>query len=391
MNGRLEGRLGRWLRGGALVLMCTLAMWIVCAIALYIYAGEGRDPRRYDLVIHKGTDELVAAGQNPLALPSHWNLRSGDVLVLDNREDSQQTFGAWSVGPGELREVVLRPFTGLVQCTLHPEGELVLDVAPVSTDWKLGLLATMAFGPALGLGAVGVARLTGALQNHEEGTRRETWPPPSANRPLLVLTGILAVAATATTLVLMHPWDSSKDATLDGFVENPIRDVSTQSLPDSATGADLPFVARRGGLMLVFFGYTSCPDVCPTTMSDLAKALRSLDPAMAGHVEVAMVTVDPERDSAAQMTTYVTHFGVGWRGLRTDDRNRLDAVVDAFGATYQYGATAIDGSYEVAHSAFVYGVDDTGHVVVEWPSGMSPDKVSRDLALLLGAADQADQ
>ena len=182
MNGRLEGRLGRWLRGGALVLMCTLAMWIVCAIALYIYAGEGRDPRRYDLVIHKGTDELVAAGQNPLALPSHWNLRSGDVLVLDNREDSQQTFGAWSVGPGELREVVLRPFTGLVQCTLHPEGELVLDVAPVSTDWKLGLLATMAFGPALGLGAVGVARLTGALQNHEEGTRRETWPPPSANR-----------------------------------------------------------------------------------------------------------------------------------------------------------------------------------------------------------------
>ena len=125
-----EERGFRSMRGGALVLASTLAMWIVCAIALYIYAGEGRDPRRYDLVIHKGTDELVAAGQNPLALPSHWNLRSGDVLVLDNREDSQQTFGAWSVGPGELREVVLRPFTGLVQCTLHPEGELVLDVAP---------------------------------------------------------------------------------------------------------------------------------------------------------------------------------------------------------------------------------------------------------------------
>ncbi len=366
-------------------------MWIVCAVALYIYAGEGRDPRRYDLVIAPGTDELVAAGQNPLALPSHWNLRSGDVLVLDNREDSQQTFGAWSVSAGEVQEVVLRPFTGIVQCTLHPEGELILDVAPASTDWKLALIATLGFGPTLGLGALGVARLTGALAHTEPGTRREKWPTPSANRPLAIIVGGLAVVATVTTVVLLHPWDADRDASLSGFVENPVRDVSGQSLPEVTGGEDLAFTAQSDGLLLVFFGYTSCPDVCPTTLSDLAKTLRRLDPAQAARIDVAMVTVDPDRDSAELLAGYVEHFGTGWRGLRTGDRALLDQVVEAFGAVYEYGTAGPDGSYEVAHSAFVYGVDDTGHLVVEWPSGMDPALVARDLGLLLDAADSADE
>jgi len=379
------------LRGGALVLASTLAMWIVCAVALYIYAGEGRDPRRYDLVIAAGTDELVAAGQNPLALPSHWNLRSGDVLVLDNREDSQQTFGAWSVGPGTVREVVLRPFTGIVQCTLHPEGELVLDVAPASTDWKLALIATLGFGPTLGVGAIGVARLTGSLHHTEPGERREKWPTPGANRPLMVITAGLVAAATLTTVVLLHPWDAGRDATLSGFVENPVRDVGAQALPDAATGADTAFVADTDGMLLVFFGYTSCPDVCPTTLSDLVKTLRRLDPQQVARLDVVMVTVDPDRDSADLLAGYVTHFGADWHALRTDDRALLDEVVEAFGAVYQYGTATPDGGYEVAHSAFVYGVDDTGHVVVEWPSGMAPESVARDLDLLLEAADRGDE
>lgn len=391
MGGRSEGRLGRLLRGGALVLASTLAMWIVCAVALYIYAGEGRDPRRYDLVINPGTDELVAAGQNPLALPSHWNLRSGDVLVLDNREDSQQTFGAWSVAAGEVQEVVLRPFTGIVQCTLHPEGELVLDVAPASTDWKLALIATLGFGPTLGLGALGVARLTGALHTPAAGDKREKWPAPSANKPLVIIVAGLAAVATATTVVLLHPWDAGRDASLSGFVENPVRDVSAQSLPVAPGGGDLAFTAGPDGLLLVFFGYTSCPDVCPTTLSDLAKALGRLDPARAARIDVAMVTVDPDRDSAELLAAYVDHFGSRWQGLRTSDRALLDQVVEAFGAVYEYGTAGPDGSYEVAHSAFVYGIDDTGHVVVEWPSGMDPALVARDLGLLLDAADTADE
>ncbi|HNJ96515.1 MAG TPA: SCO family protein [Ilumatobacteraceae bacterium] len=387
MNGRLDGRLGRWLRGGALVLWCTLAMWIVCAIALLIYAGERRDPVRHNLIIPAGTEALVAAGENPLEIPSHWNLRSGDVLVLDNRESTQQVFGAWSVGPGERREVLLRPFTGIVQCTLHPDGELTLDVAPDTTDWKLGLIATLAFGPTLGIGALLVARLVGVL-NHTEGAPKEKWPPASANRPLLIGVVVLSVLAAGMTVVLMRPWEAKADATLNGFIENPVRDVSDQNLPDAATGEERSFVAKPDSMLLVYFGYTSCPDICPTTMSDLARAVDQLDPEVAARVEVAMVTIDPQRDTAEQLAQYVPSFHAGWFGLRTDDRTRLDAVVAAFGAAYEYGSTAADGSYEVAHSSFVYGIDQTGHVIVEWPSSMGAQKVAHDLTLLLQASEE---
>lgn len=369
------------------MLWCTLVMWIVCAIALFIYAGERRDPVRHNLIIPAGTAALVAAGENPLEIPAHWNLRSGDVLVLDNRETTQQVFGAWSVGPGERREVLLRPFTGVVQCTLHPDGELILDVAPDTTDWKLGLIATLAFGPTLGIGALAVARLVGAL-HHTEGTPKEKWPPASATRPLLIGVVVLGVLAAAMTVVLMRPWEARADASLNGFIENPVPDVGALSLTDAATGEDRSFVAEPDSLLLVYFGYTSCPDVCPTTLSDLARAVDQLDPALAARVDVVMVTIDPGRDDAEQLAAYVPHFHAGWSGLRTDDRQRLDAVVATFGASYEYGATAADGSYEVAHSSFVYGIDQTGHVIVEWPSSMEPQKVAHDLTLLLQSSEE---
>jgi protein SCO1/2 len=187
----------------------------------------------------------------------------------------------------------------------------------------------------------------------------------------------------------MHPWDSTRDATLDGFVENPVRVVGDLSLPNAAGGAEVPFSGPTNGLLLVFFGYTSCPDVCPTTMSDIAKALHRLEPGQAANVRVAMITVDPTRDTAQQMTKYVPYFVEGGLALRTEDRARLDAVVERFGATYELGTPAADGTYEVAHSAFVYGIDDTGHVVVEWPAGMAPAEISHDLQLLLDAASDA--
>ena len=151
---------------------------------------------------------------------------------------------------------------------------------------------------------------------------------------------------------------------------------------------DSAFVAEPDSMLLVFFGYTSCPDVCPTTMADLAKAVDMLDPALAGRVEVVMATIDPERDTAEQLAQYVPYFHDGWTGVRTDDRAHLDAVVAAFGAAYEYGSTAADGSYEVAHSSFVYGIDQTGHVIVEWPSSMGAQKVAHDLTLLLQSSEE---
>ncbi len=356
-------------------------MWIVSLVALATIADDDRAPRRYDLVIAAGTDELVAAGENPLAIPSEWDLVSGDVLVLDNRDAVAHSLGAWTAAPGEQREIVLRPFDGLIICSLHPAGQLTMNVDPSQTDWSLAAIATLAFGPMVGLGAIGVLRVGDALRSHEE---RRASRGAAHLRPLAYTTGALALVALALSIVVLRPKEGVAAATLDGFVESPVRDVSALSLPEATTGDVVPFVAPEGGLLLVFFGYTSCPDVCPTTLSTLSKALDLVDDP---RLRLAMVSVDPERDGAAEMAEYVRFFDTDGLALRTDDVVGLDRVVAGFGASYELGEPAADGSYEVSHSAFVYGVDDTGHVVVGWPNELGAEAIAHDLRLL---ADDTD-
>src|SRR3990172_7649696 len=79
-----------------------------------------------------------------------------------------------------------------------------------------------------------------------------------------------------------------------GLVRTPAPEVGDLSLPDStAGGADFAFRAQPGGLLLLYFGYTSCPDICPTTLADLRTALRQVGEEFAARVDVAMATVDP--------------------------------------------------------------------------------------------------
>lgn len=137
--------------------------------------------------------------------------------------------------------------------------------------------------------------------------------------------------------------------------------------------------------MLVFFGYTFCPDVCPTTLADLRLALAELTPQERRLVEVAMVTVDPERDTAKVLNQYVGHFfpGDSFAAFRTDDPGRLAQVEDQFKAAHELGKPKADGSYEVAHTAQVYAVDDRGVVRLEWPFGSGSEAIAADIRLLL--------
>nr|WP_283251129.1 SCO family protein [Rhabdothermincola salaria] len=139
--------------------------------------------------------------------------------------------------------------------------------------------------------------------------------------------------------------------------------------------------AQSDELLLVFFGFTSCPDICPTTMATIATALDQR-PELVDEVEVAMVSVDPERDTADVMPRYVTSFVDRARALRTDDPATLRAAADAFGASYLV-TTDADGEPDVGHSAYLYGVDDQGQVVVTWSFGVTADELSSDLSTLL--------
>lgn len=197
----------------------------------------------------------------------------------------------------------------------------------------------------------------------------------------------LVLAACALALVAAACGDDAGTAGLAGIVREPLPDVSAVSLPDaSADGAPRSLRAADGGISVVYFGYLSCPDVCPTTMADLRTALGKLSAAQRAKVTVTMVTIDPARDSAASLTAYVRGFvGDAGRAARTEDDARLRAAAQAFGADYAV-TKAADGTVEVSHTAYVYLVDDQGRLRLTWPFGIKAPEMQGDLTQLLRTA-----
>jgi protein SCO1 len=168
------------------------------------------------------------------------------------------------------------------------------------------------------------------------------------------------------------------EPTLLGAVRSPPLQVADVRLPDG-TGAPFEMRADDGELLVVYFGYTSCPDICPTTMADIRLALESLPRDLAERVSVAMVTVDPERDTTEVLTGYLGYFFDRGVPLRTEDPDELTRATHAFGVQFEVAEHQRGESYDVAHTAITYVVDDTGTVVVEWPFGFEHDAMTADL------------
>ncbi len=194
---------------------------------------------------------------------------------------------------------------------------------------------------------------------------------------------LLAIGLGLLTVVASCSADLRTGA-LAGAVRTPPLVVASISLPDARNdAAPVTMKAPPGELYLVYFGYTSCPDVCPTTMSDISVALDDLSVAQASKVTVAMVTVDPERDTAGFLTGYLDHFFDHSIAMRTTDAAQLAAAAKAFGVKFEVAPHAPGDSYTVAHTAVTYVVDDTGTVVVEWPFGLDTEAMTSDLSSLL--------
>jgi protein SCO1/2 len=178
--------------------------------------------------------------------------------------------------------------------------------------------------------------------------------------------------------------DEDGSRALHGVVRTPALDVSAVVLPDVAQGGQATVMrAPDRQLYLVYFGYTSCPDVCPTTLNDLRVAIDDLPDDLAGRVTVAMATVDPERDTEATLTAYLGHFFNHSIALRTTDEQALKQAADVFGVKFEVGSHQQGQAYNVAHTAVTYVIDDHGKVVVEWPFGLDNNEMTRDLRILL--------
>lgn len=186
---------------------------------------------------------------------------------------------------------------------------------------------------------------------------------------------------SALALAVVVAGCSSVPRELTGFVRTPLPDVARTSLPDVSRGGDeFVFRAPGDGILLVYFGYTSCPDVCPTTLADVRKALGELG-GDADRVTLAMATVDPERDTDRVLTGYVQTFVRDAHALRTTDDDVLRMAAGVFGADYE--VSTVDGSIEVIHTASLYGVDSEGRLRVTWPFGTSWEDLASDMEILL--------
>jgi protein SCO1/2 len=179
--------------------------------------------------------------------------------------------------------------------------------------------------------------------------------------------------------------DDAASGTLAGYVREPTPVVSELSLPDVTNGGDpMAFRAPDGEFLLVYFGYTSCPDVCPTTLSDVRTALEDLGEEDAAVIDLAMATVDPDRDVDEVIGGYVQSFVPESHALRTTDDAELRAAADAFGVEYSVD-TNDEGEVEVVHSGSLYVVDDQGQLVLTWPFGTPVDDLVNDIRLLMEA------
>lgn len=164
-------------------------------------------------------------------------------------------------------------------------------------------------------------------------------------------------------------------------------DVGQVRLPDVARTPARPFTMRAapGHLLLVFFGYTSCPDICPTTLANLRSALGLMTPADAARVDVAFVTVDPRRDTPPKLRAYLSSFLARFHALRTSDPAALASAEHAFGASHQIVGDATSNSYSVTHTAVLYAVGPDGRVHDYWSYGIPAGQLARRLRARLGA------
>jgi protein SCO1 len=186
------------------------------------------------------------------------------------------------------------------------------------------------------------------------------------------------VAALMAGMLLSVTARAAETEELKAGVFNPAREAPDFSLRGS-DGTALTLSRYRGKVVVLGFGYTSCPNVCPVTLAVLAQAHRKLG-ALAGQVQVIYLTVDPERDNTERLKQYLAAFDPTFVG-GTGTAAQMAAVRTSYGVTAEKRGTGSD--YAVAHSSFVYLITREGKLRALMPFGHKADDYVHDISMLL--------
>lgn len=186
--------------------------------------------------------------------------------------------------------------------------------------------------------------------------------------------------ALLLAFVLLSGAAHAADGKLKSGVFDPPRMAPEFALAGS-DGTELKLERYRGKVVALGFGFSHCPEVCPTTLATLAKARKKLG--ADGHgMQVVYVTVDPERDNPERLRAYLTNFDPSFVG-GTGKPEDLAKVRDAYGIVATRKLDKDRARYAVDHSSFVYLIDRAGSLRALVPYGRSADDIAHDVAILL--------
>jgi protein SCO1/2 len=198
----------------------------------------------------------------------------------------------------------------------------------------------------------------------------------------VVLAGILAGAGAAQYLMRT---DGSVPALERAVLFSESRPIPDLALVDQS-GQPFGAARLRGGWTFVFFGFVNCPDVCPTTLATLAAARKQLaDLPPAELPAVALVSVDPGRDTPEILARYVTHFDPSFSGV-TGSPEAIGALTAAVGVAVIIGPEAADGGYSIDHSAAILLVNPEGRVAAMFGAPHEASTIARDYRHIVAAS-----
>ena len=203
-------------------------------------------------------------------------------------------------------------------------------------------------------------------------------------RKLVVLHHQIWAVGLGTLLVLgFLVWRGLPDGrphVWHGFAMQPPQPAADFTLT-AHTGTQASLHDFRGKLVLLYFGYTFCPGICPTTLANVAQVLQQLG-ARAHQVQLLMVSVDPERDTPARLAAYISHFHPSFIGL-TGSVTDVAAIAPRFGIYFEKQETNADGNYWVDHSSTLMVIDPQGILRLIIPFNTAVPDMTADLASLL--------
>jgi len=195
-------------------------------------------------------------------------------------------------------------------------------------------------------------------------------------RVILIGISLLAFAALIALVLSL-----TKEYQFEGVLIDPAQPAPPLDLIDSK-GRDFNLEDYRGEVVLLFFGYTSCPDVCPSTLSDMKQVVAALGEA-ADDVQVVFVTVDPQRDTFEKLNSYLSLFNPTFLGLSGTEED-LEPAWNGYGVFREIDTESETAAgYLVNHSSRLYLIDPSGDLALTYSFGTPPEDIAKDIKHIL--------